>query len=209
VKTTVALVLAVVFAFAGVAPATAQGIEITSSTARNQFPDGSSSPSTSGATTYRRSSSLHHPPGGQCLRSRNARWAGRPAFTLKSNPKLFLVPGANVIYYWEEEDADGRSQMRSHPSTRTTASTGPASRGQARALVLRRRVRRAHVLDVGNAGMSRMENWSAQSSTFGKGLPLRVGGDSTGRLQAGRHGVITLGECSSQHHRCGGGRCRR
>ncbi len=126
-------------------------------------------------------------------------------FDLKSGSKLFLVPGANVAYYWEIDDGSGskldtpqatfvyddtRFQWKSLSDGNLTLWYYGAGESDVRSL-----------LQVGTQGLQRMEQLAATQVTF----PVKVflydtakemGPAALSNRSAPGEGLVTLGEVS-------------
>ena len=118
----IALAFVVALPVAGRGVATAQGgISVDSSDAKNEFPNGITfsvslhSDAAISKVTFR----YTIPPEGANTYEEPECSSGvsvQCTFNLKSGAKLFLVPGANVIYYWQAEDAAGNT-LETPPAT--------------------------------------------------------------------------------------------
>lgn len=184
-----------------------EGITVTSATARNQFPDGAvfSLAAESDAEITSVVFRYTIPPEGanvygdpEC--SEGARV--ECSFNLKSTAKLFLVPGANIIYYWEIKDKAG-NELKTEPQTFIYEDDRFEwkSRTQDDLVIWYYSAGESELrdlLDIGVEGLRRMESLLGASLDF----PVKVFlYDSAEDMQAaayggktGQRGVITLGE---------------
>lgn len=184
-----------------------EAITVTSATARNQFPDGvvfnlaaeSDAEITSVVFRYTippEGANVYGDP--ECTEGARVECS----FNLKSTAKLFLVPGANIIYHWEIRD-DAGNELKTEPQTFIYEDDRFQwkSRTQDDLVIWYYSADESELrelLDTGVDGLRRMESLLGTSLDF----PVKVFlYDSAADMQAaayggktGQSGVITLGE---------------
>jgi len=209
----VALVLPAVWAAASPAIVSAlSGVVVDSNEAKDNFPDGATfSLSFHGPAAASAKVTFHYTiaPEGTAVYE-NPTCIGTSTvtctFDLKSGTKIFLVPGANIVYYWEIDDGSGnktstpqatfvyddtRYQWKSMTDGNLTLWYYGASESDVQSL-----------LQVGTEGLQRVEQLAATQVTF----PVKVflydtakemGPAALSNRSAPGEGLITLGEVSS------------
>jgi len=209
----IALVLPAVWAAASPVTVSAlSGVVVDSNEAKDNFPDGATfSLAFHGPAAASAKVTFHYaiaPEGTAVYENPTCTGASTVTctFDLKSDSKLFLVPGANVLYYWEIDDGSGnktdtpqatfvyddtRFQWKSMTNGNLTLWYYGAGQSDVQSL-----------LQVGVQGLQRVEQLAATQVTF----PVKVflydtaqemGPAALSNRSAPGEGLVTLGEVSS------------
>ena len=202
----IALALGVALLLANTSLSSADGIVVEENRARNEFPNGVvftvalRSDAEITDVTFR----YVIPPEGAGVYEEPECTSGERmvcTFNLASSPKLFLVPGANIVYHWQAEDAagntleteaatfvyeDDRFEWKSLTEGNLTLNYYAGSDSEVRAL-----------MQTGIEGLQRMESLVGTSVHFPVKVFLYDSARDMGPASyssQGQEGVITLGE---------------